>query len=402
MKTPDPNNPLPVDANSQQSQPTFIQLARTPLVPERVLKSYGAYCAIDTRFRAGARLLQCLWLRENGISSALSAENAFPYDSFGSVLSAEAARSGKNFFSEDIHHLALQEWLLCEEGAAIDDERLFGNALSSMPLIFNLFGPLALDLKLATVVFRVLLPDFVRDVERLAFETSPGRRSDRFLADRSSFDLAAYVQTTDGHKATIYIEMKYSESMEGPAARMRDRYNEASHQVRLYRDPDAPILRSLALEQLWREGMMAQLAVDNGVTPRALFMAIGPRLNRRVQAAFRVYHSELLDVDNLESDRVPFVPLTLETVIEAIATAGAIEHAQALWSRYCDFERIYRLSLEELTGIPSSQPKQNHHSTDAPALPQARRPIGSTNARAPRTRSSGAPGHSRRSQQGAV
>jgi hypothetical protein len=226
LKAPD-SNPLPANAVSQQSQLPFIQLARTPLVPERVLKSYGAYCAIDTRFRAGARLLQCLWLKDKGISTALSGESSSPYDSFGSILSADAAHAGKNFLSEDIHRLALQEWLLCEEDAAIDDERLFGNALSSMPLVFNLFGPLALDLKLATAVFRVLLPDFVTEVERLAFETSPGRRSDRFLADRSSYDLAAYIQTTDGHKAVVYIEMKYSESMEGPAARMRDRYNEA-------------------------------------------------------------------------------------------------------------------------------------------------------------------------------
>ena len=82
--------------------------------------------------------------------------------------------------------------------------------------------------------------------------------------------------------------------MEGPAARMRDRYNDASQQVRLYRDPEAPILRSLALEQLWREHMLAQLSIENRVTTRAVFMAIGPRLNRRVQAAFRVYRSELL------------------------------------------------------------------------------------------------------------
>ncbi len=33
---------------------------------------------------------------------------------------------------------ALQEWLRCEDCACIDQERLFGNTLSSMPLAFNL------------------------------------------------------------------------------------------------------------------------------------------------------------------------------------------------------------------------------------------------------------------------
>ena len=68
--------------------------------------------------------------------------------------------------------------------------------------------------------------------------------------------------------------------------------------------------------------MTAQLAVDHGVTPRAIFsVAIGPRLNRRAQAAFRVYEAELIDADQREPDKVAFVPLTLETVIEAIAKA---------------------------------------------------------------------------------
>lgn len=389
----------PGNEASSQAQPTFVQIARTPLVPERVLKSYGASCAFDTRYRAAQRLLQCLWLRDHGIRSALSTENPSPYDSFGSILSAEAAQAGKNFLSDDIHRLALQEWLLCEEDAAIDDERLFGNALSSMPLVFNLFGPLALDPRgLATAVFRSLLPDFVESVERIMFEHSPGRRNESYLADRSAFDIAVHVQTTDGHSAIIYGETKLTESMEGPAARMRARYSEASRQVGLYRDPDAPILRSLALEQLWREGMLAQLAVDNGVVPRAVFMAIGPRLNRRVQAAFRVYQSQLLSVDNLESDRVPFVPLTLEAVVEAIAKAGATDHACALWSRYCDFERIYRLSMQEITGVPLTQKSA---STDTSELPPTRRAIASTNARRPAANlSAGAPRRGR--QLGAV
>jgi hypothetical protein len=39
--------------------------------------------------------------------------------------------------------------------------------------------------------------------------------------------------------------------------------------------------------------MLAQLAVDQGITDRAMFVVVGPRLNRRVQAACRVYANEL-------------------------------------------------------------------------------------------------------------
>jgi hypothetical protein len=316
-------------------------------------------------------------LKDQGIPTATSVRHGNNSgSSFGSILSAEAARAGRNFLSPAIYRLVLQELLMREEDAAIDEERLFGNALSSMPLTFNLFGPLALDHDLATAVFRRLLPDFVHTVEQIIFEHSPGRREDRFLKDRTAFDLAVRVITPDGEPATVFIEVKYSESMEGPAARMRDRYNEASRQVRLYRDPDSAILRSDAIEQLWREGMISQLAVDNGVTSRAVFMAIGPRLNRRVQAVFRVYEAELLNVNQREPDRVAFAPLTLETVIEAIATAGASDLAQALWARYCDLDKAYRLSMQEIGGsdnnsspsqLPATQEINRH------TLPPARR-----------------------------
>ncbi|WP_157787946.1 PGN_0703 family putative restriction endonuclease [Bradyrhizobium elkanii] len=376
MSTSATSNPAPLSKGLN-----FVQLARTPLVPERVLRSYGAYCAIDTRFRAAARLLQCLWLKDNSIPTALSTDSTSPFDTFGSILSAEAAHAGKNFLNEDIHRLALQEWLLCEEDAAIDDERLFGNALSSMPLVFNLFGPLSLNRELATAVFRALLPDFVQDVDGIMYEHSPGRRKDNFLSDRTAFDLAVHVTTTDGHPAIIYCETKFSESLHGPAARMRDRYDDASQQVRLYRDPAAPILRSLALEQLWREHMLAQLAVENKVTPRAVFMAVTPRLNRRVQAALRVYQSELLDVDHLDSDRVAFVPLTLESFVEALAVAGSADYARALWSRYCDFDRVYRLSLQEVTGSGPLSRSEGAISAGTPALPATRRAPTATNER---------------------
>jgi hypothetical protein len=361
------NNPSAVPG----AQPSFVQLPRTPLVPEELLKRYGAYCGIDTRFRSAARLLQCLWLKDHGIATALSigAEAHSGDRAFGSILSADAARAGKNFLTPAVHRLALQELLMREEDATIDEERLFANALSSMPMAFNLFGPLALDLDLATAVFRQLLPNFVNTVEQVQFEHSPGRREERFLADRTAFDLAIRVLTPTGERATIFVEVKYSENMEGPAAQMRDRYIEATGHVRLYRDPESAMLRSLAVEQLWREHMLSQLSVDHGITSRAIFMAIGPRLNRRVQAAFRVYEAELADIDQRESDRVAFMPLTLETVIEAIATAGASDLAHALWARYCDFGRIYQLSLQELVQTAGSNGKRT------PALPPVRRRI---------------------------
>ncbi len=57
------------------------------------------------------------------------------------------------------------------------------------------------------------------------------------------------------------IEVKYSEGCTGPAATHRPRYDEASREVALHHDPDAPALRSTLLEQFWRLHLLAQLAV---------------------------------------------------------------------------------------------------------------------------------------------
>lgn len=331
-------------------------MSRVPLIPEHIVRRHNVHFEIDTRFRRAARLLQYLWLTDHQIPTGIhvqgTGEDAVTMD-IGSCLSAEAAEAGKNFLSPAIHGLVRHELIMREEGAMIDEDRLFRNALSSMPLVFNLFGPMVIDLRLATTIFRALLPDFVNTVESIRFEHSPGRHEDRFLSDGTAVDVAMDVITPDGEEATVFVEVKYSEDMTGPAARLRPRYDEASRQVGLFKDPDSQLLRSLALEQLWREHMIAQLAVNHGITSRALFITIAPRLNRRANAAFRVYRSELDDAEEGRTDHVGFQPLDLEAVIKAMAKTDASEMASKLWARYCDFDRVYRLALDEFPDTAS-------------------------------------------------
>jgi hypothetical protein len=264
-------------------------------------------------------------------------------------------------------------------------------------------APLALSLDLASAVFRVLLPGFVHTVERIQLETSPGRRDPRYLDDRTAFDAAIHVITPEGEPCIIYTEIKYTETLDGPVARWRPRYDEALREARLHRDPESLLLRSPPLEQLTREHLLAGLAVRNGVTPKAVFLAVGPALNRRVQAAFRVYQGELIDAEGNDADRVPFIPITLETVIRTIADAGATDHARALWNRYCDFERVYRLSLQQLSRDASGTPKDR----PAPKLrkqasPSTRRTPTSTDARRTRAASSPTRGNTAITTQGTV
>jgi hypothetical protein len=176
---------------------TAPALPRIPLVPQSLLKAHGVDCIVDTRFRAAARLLQHLWLRDNGIPTGHHIRKEGDGDvviPLESLLSPEAARAGRNFIPT-VHTFVRRELIMREEGACYEEERLFGNALSSMPMCFNIFAPLAMNLELATASFQFLLPDFVKQVNGIRFETSPSRdRHDpRFLMDGTAFDLALEV-----------------------------------------------------------------------------------------------------------------------------------------------------------------------------------------------------------------
>src|SRR4051794_11587883 len=115
LKTLDTAAP-PAGQSTHAPERSFVQLARTPLIPGRILKRYGAYCGIDTRFRSAARLLQCLWLKRRGIQIASSDGSAArgADRTFGSILTAAEAAAGKNFLTPAIHQLAMREFLLRE------------------------------------------------------------------------------------------------------------------------------------------------------------------------------------------------------------------------------------------------------------------------------------------------
>lgn len=341
------------------SATTSSSLPRVPVISDEIAKKNNIHFAVDNRFRRAARYLQCLWLRDRGIPTGHhtrgEGDDAVTME-LHSSLSRDAARAGLNFMSPEIHAFVRRELVMCELGAAYDQERLFGNALSSQPMSMNLFAPMALDTNLATAVFKRLLPEFVHEVTGFKFEHSPSRerRKGEWLEDGTAFDLAVNVTTPDGDEGTIFIETKYSEDLSGPAARLRDRYDDVSRASGLFIDPESPMLRTLALEQLWREHMLSQLIVDQGLTSRAVFIAIGPRLNHRVMSAFRAYENELIANDNLDANRVPFQAFTLETVIDTLGDAGAADLTQQLWARYCDFERVYHVALHEFIDIPAS------------------------------------------------
>jgi hypothetical protein len=225
-----------------------------------------------------------------------------------------------------------------------------------MPLVFNAFGPLKQDLALATRVLDLLLPGFIGEVTDLLFEHAPARGHAAFTGDATAFDVLIRGKTHKGKRALVAVELKYSEELHEPAPRIDPRYGEIAAMSGLFTEPTAPALRRNPLQQPFRLHCLAQCLLTRDVAEQGVFLFITPALNRPVQRAVEAYASHLAEPTPAQ---VPFVPLTLELLFEAIAAAGAHELGRQLWRRYLDF---WLVDGEIALALQAAPPRSAHQS----------------------------------------
>jgi hypothetical protein len=324
-----------------------------PLIPASVLRKHRVLEPSDHRFRACARLLQALWRerQELPIGTFESPNQHSRRRRIGSLIAASAADAGRNFLSPDIADVVRREMVYRELGAFIDQNRLYGNLLSSMPLCFNLFAPLRLNPELAAKVIRNLLPGIdLSKVLRVGFEHSPGRNNPALTGDASAFDVAILYELQNGERGFIGIEMKYSESLTEPVPpALPDRYQGLAADCGLFNNPGSALLRVNPLQQLFREHLLAQAALIRGDWSEAWFVLVSPVSNHLVQNGAALYASHLAEPG---PGQVPFINLQLEQVIEAIGWAGELDLALALHDRYTDWTKLDHLIDEALEAKP--------------------------------------------------
>jgi hypothetical protein len=251
----------------------------------------------------------------------------------GSRISEAAGKAGGNFLTPEIAHTARREAAYREIGALIDAERLATNLLSSMPLTFNLLAPWGHALERASSYLIELLPAFTGAARQLLFEHSPGRGNPKFTGDHTAFDALIRYSDVQGRNGFVAFEIKYSESMREPMPELKPRHAELSESSGLFTEPAAAALRANPLQQLWREHLLAQSMIDNGLYDEGYFVTIAPALNYHVQDAAEAYQAQLREP---EDGKVRFVNPSLEDVIEVIRLSDPA-HAEALHRRYCDF-----------------------------------------------------------------
>ncbi len=199
-----------------------------PLIPEAARRRLHVFVPADHRFKAAARFLQALWREDRDLPIGTDLDRAKPHRvrRLGSRISIAAGRTGANFMTPAIAAVATRALAYREPGAAYDISRLRTNLLSSQPLVFNLFGPLASDPALATRFMAELFPGALADVTDILFEHSPGRGDPRFTADRTAFDIIIRGTAPTGARAIFCIEMKYSEAGHDPAPPPHPRHQE--------------------------------------------------------------------------------------------------------------------------------------------------------------------------------
>ncbi len=152
--------------------------------------------------------------------------------------------------------------------SGVDEYRLLHNMLSSQPMCFNLFAPLAADLALASRVFGLLLPSEIEAVTRVAFEFAPEPPSE-YLNDRTAFDCFVEYVRPDGRRAFVGIETKLTEPFS------QKLYDGAAYR-RWAERPDSPWpqaswprLAEVAHNQLWRDHLLAIAMTARPASPYA-------------------------------------------------------------------------------------------------------------------------------------
>lgn len=306
-----------------------------PLIPEAARRRHHVFVPADNRFKAAARFLQALWREDRDLPIGNHVDPEGKRRRLGSRISTTAGNLGANFLHPDIVPVVTRSLAYREQGAAYDVNRLKTNLLSSQPLTFNLFGPLARDLTLATRFVAELLPGTLTEVTDVLFEHSPGRGEARFTADRTAYDVVLRGRDATGARGLICIEIKYSEAGHELAPPPNSRHSEIARSTPgLFVDPDDPALTGSACQQLYRQHCLASAMLTAGLADTATLAFIAPTHNQSAHAAAAIYRRHLTDP---QAGPVPFVPLTLERTFAALAAAGQPDHARALHRRYTDW-----------------------------------------------------------------
>ena len=281
-----------------------------------------------TRFKQQARLHQALWRESKGYpigSQPMRPESkdkprlkdkpkpkAKPRK-LGSRIDLESAKQSKaNFLNEEVRQAVRNRLANPQPHQTLNEDRLYADLLSSMPMCFNLFGVLHADLELADRAVHAWWPDVPGRVCAVHFEWSPGRRLEgEYLENRSAFDVAFELELPDGGRGVFGVETKYHENCkkeDTPSDERRRRYTDVALASGLFTEPAIERIMGTDLQQIWLDHLLA-LSMTQHPSKKwswAGFALVHPAQNPSYARACDRYKRLLRDpasirVSNLES-----------------------------------------------------------------------------------------------------
>lgn len=224
-----------------------------------------------------------------------------------SRVAADVAHStGVNLLSPRIRDAAAERLAHPQPHETLDQDRLWCDLLSSMPLCFNLFGELHDDPGRLAAATAALWPTEQGKPDRVRFEWSPGRRDRAYLGDRTAFDAAITFTRPDGTTGIIGIETKYhehavAEKVPHPSTRL-PRYREVTETSRAFKKGWEDKILGTPLQQIWRDHLLVLSMLQNSDDAWAdgKYVLVHPAGNPSFAEAGERYRSLLRDDSTFE------------------------------------------------------------------------------------------------------
>lgn len=160
-------------------------------------------------------------------------------------------KTGKNFVDKYTFNYAKHRVRHMKAHETIDDYRLFNNMLSSQPMAFNLFCPFIRMLKegkreLVTRIFQSIFPDkHIGEVTKVGLEFLH-TKIENYLNDCTAMDAIVRYKDTDGKRAFIAIETKYTDVLGENTSRKKNvKYDEWIPKIGMFKpETEAELIRS--------------------------------------------------------------------------------------------------------------------------------------------------------------
>lgn len=304
-------------------------------------EKYQAYYSQDSKFSRYGRLLQSKWRQEKGYP--IAKKNGENY--YGNFIKSDYAKKEKvNFLTENIRNLVVEELDKAKDTKAlIQEDRMWGNLLSSQPLCFNLFGELRFDRNLATIFFKNLFPERVDEVTKVLFEHSPCRGNNNFTGDRSAFDVFIEYKSNEGKNGFIGIEVKYAETLKEGAGKVDATYQKhekeylkiANFQTAdIFKQESFENLKKSPLFQIWRDHLLSISLLKNNLYEEGFFVFLFPKANEECYNGVQRYAEQLTFPYKWQEEKTGFYWRFLDDFIDNLDKLVNQEWTKELKKRY--------------------------------------------------------------------